>query len=278
VLDKEHVPVTDMQATDFDVKEGGKTAEVISVKRATKRLRVAIVDSDAGTGAYQQGLLQFMQKLLDYAEFGITSVIVQPQKVTDYTNDAPLLSKALDSLGRRGAQTGGAQLMEAINDAARTVAAPDKRPVILVVRYGSEGTSSLSPDDVRANIRKSGAMLYVLSIKGMNRMSTASNQPTSGATMNSYVATEALRNDELKEGRFNIQQVIGDGSRDSGGRHDEIVAVSLSKSVEAIADELLNQYEIVYAAPAGAKPGDKLSVSTKRKNVSVYAPTIVPPQ
>lgn len=278
-LDKDHVSVTDMQASDFDVKEGGKTAEVISARRATTRLRIAIVDSDAGTGAYQQGLLQFMQKLLDSAEFGITSVMVQPQKVTDYTSDAPTLSKALDGLGKRGAPTGGAQLMEAINDAARTVGASGKRPVILVLRYGFEGTSSLSPNDLRAAIRKSGAILYVLSIKGMNRISTPSSATVTGATMNSYTAVANLRDDELNEGRFNIQLVLGDGSRESGGRHDEIVAVSLAKSVEMVADELLNQYEIVYAVPAGVKPGDnKLSVSTKRKNVSVYAPTMVPPQ
>ena len=270
VLDKDHVPIADMQAADFEVKEGGKTAEIISAKRATAPLRIAIIDSDAGTGAYQQGLLQFMQKLLDRAEFAITSVIVQPQKVTDFTSDTATLSKALDGLGKRGTMA-GAQLMEAINDATKVVAAPGKRGVILVTRYGAEGTSSLSPKDVRDNLRKSGASLYVLSIKGMNRVQTAA--PTNGAQPANAMSQQMdLRNDELNEGRFNLQLVLGDGARESGGRHDEIVAISLSKSVEAIADELLNQYEILYAVPAGVKPADKLSVTSKRKNVSVFAP------
>lgn len=275
VLDKEHVPVTDMKAADFEVKEGGKVAEIISVRRAVQPMRIAIIDSDAGTGAYQQGLLQFMQKLLDRAEFSITSVLVQPEKLIDYSNDVPALSKALDQLGRRG-MTRGAQLMEAINDAAKTVGAAGKRPVILVLRFGGEGTSSLSPRDVRDNLRKSGAILHVLSIRGMDRTTSTSTAGAQRSNMDKAIGD--LRTDELNEGRFNLQQVLGDGARESGGRHDEIVSVSMARSVEAIADELLNQYEIVYAVPAGAKPADKLSVSSKRKNVTVYAPNQVPPQ
>lgn len=276
VLDKDRVPVSDMQAAEFEVKEGGKTAEILSVKRSTTPLRIAIIDSDAGTGAYQQGLLQFMQKLLDRAEFSITSVLVQPQKLQDYTAEVSLLSKALDGLGKRGTQR-GAQLMEAINDATKTVAVPGKRGVILVTRYGGEGTSSLSPKDVRDNLKKSGAILYVLSIKGMDRVTAT--PPTNGARLGNAVQQQMdLRNDEVNEGRFNLQLVLGDGSRESGGRHDEIVAISMARSVEAVADELLSQYEIVYAVPAGAKSGDKLSVSSKRKSVSVSAPTTAPLQ
>lgn len=274
VLDKDHVPVTDMRAADFEVKEGGKVVEIVSVKRATAPLRIAIIDSDAGTGAYQQGLLQFMQKLLDYAEFSITSVVVQPQKVVDYSSDAQALSKALDEVGKRGTQRGG-QLMEAISDATKTVRAAGKRAVILVLRFGGEGTSALSPRDVRDQIRRSGAVLHVLSIKGMDRQGAVAS---TGAPMNAVAQANALRQSEVDEGKQNLQLVLGDGSRESGGRHDEIISVSLARSVEAVADDLLNQYEIVYSAPAGAKPNDKLQVSTKRKNVSVYAPNQVPPQ
>ena len=273
VLDKDHVPVTDMQAAEFEVKEGGKTMEIVSVKRTTTPLRVAIIDADAGTGAYQQGLLQFMQKLLDHAEFSITSVLVQPQKVIDYSSDAAALSKALEGVGRRGVQR-GAQLMEAISDASKTARAEGKRSVILVLRMGGEGTSSLNPKDVREDLRKSGAMLYVLSVRGIDR---AGPGPSTGAPMDSYAQQNALRNDELVEGRQNLQLVLGDGARESGGHNDEIVSVSMAKSVELIADELLNQYEVTYAVPDGTKPSDKLSVSTKRKNVNVFAPNR-PPQ
>lgn len=274
VLDKDHVPVTDMQAADFEVKEGGKTMEIVSVKRATTPLRIAIIDSDAGTGAYQQGVLQFMQKLLDNAEFSITSVMVQPTKVVDYTSDTAALSKALDGIGRRGTVTGGAQVMEAIHEVVKTVRAEGKRSVIVVMRYGPEGTSSLDPKDVREELRKSGAILQVLSFRGMDRVSTG---PTNQNSMNSYTQQVQLRESERAEGQQNLQLVLGDGARESGGHHEQIVSVSVSKSAELLADELLNQYEVTYAVPDGTKPSDKLSVSTKRKNVNVYAPNR-PPQ
>jgi hypothetical protein len=49
-----------------------------------------------------------------------------------------------------------------------------------------------------------------------------------------------------------------------------------AKTVEQVAEELLHQYEIKYAVPDGMKPGDKISVTTKRKGVTVHAPSRVP--
>jgi hypothetical protein len=273
VNDKDHVPVTDIQASDLEVKEGGKTMEIVSVKRATTPMRIAVVDSDGGYGSYQQGLLQFMQKLLDHAEFSITSVVVQPIKLVDYTSDVAALSKALDGLGRRGPSRGG-QLMEAIYDAAKTVRAEGKRAVILALRVGGEGTSSTDPKRVRDQIYQSGATLIAVTVKGMDTQAPVAN--TAGAPKDMYGATDALRNEELTTGQQNLQLVLGDGSRESGGHYDEIVAVSLVKGVELIADQLLDSYEVVYAVPDGTKPSDKLQVSTKRKNVTVWAPNHPP--
>jgi hypothetical protein len=117
VIDKNGAPVTDIQAADLEVKEGGKTMEIVSVKPASAPLRIALIDSDAGYGAYQQGMLKFMQKLLGRAEFSIISVIVQPLKVLDYSADPAVLSKALESVGRRGVQRGGPRMV-AISDGA----------------------------------------------------------------------------------------------------------------------------------------------------------------
>ena len=68
--------------------------------------------------------------------------------------------------------------------------------------------------------------------------------------------------------------MLSDGARESGGRHNEIVATtSVSPALERIADELLNQYEVICAAaPEGVKTNDKLSITVKRKGVKVQAP------
>jgi VWFA-related protein len=276
VIDKNGAPVTDIQAADLEVKEGGKTMEIVSVKPASAPLRIAMIDSDAGYGAYQQGMLKFMQKLLGRAEFSIIAVIVQPMKVLDYSADPAALSKALESVGRRGVQRGG-QLMEAISDATKDVRADGKRSVIVAMRVGGETVSSLNPKDVREQLKKSGAALYVVSVRGVDRAaSDAGADGGNGSSMTAAAQQTQLRDSETTEGAANLQQVLNDGSKESGGHFEDVAQTALTATVEKLADELVNQYEVVYAVPDGGKPSDKLSVATKRKGVTLYAPSRPP--
>jgi VWFA-related protein len=274
VLDKNGAPVTDIQAADLEVKEGGKTMEIVSVKPATTPLRVALIDSDGGYGAYQLGMLKFMEKLLGRAEFSLVSVVVQPIKVLDYSADPPTLSKALEGVGRRGVQRGG-QLMEALNDAMKDVHAEGKHSVIVAMRIGGEAVSSLSPRDVRDQLRKSGAALYVVSVRGVDRADAGAGTGN-GSTMTAAAQQSQLRDSELSEGALNLQQVLIDGSKESGGHFEEVAQTALTSTLEKLGDEFLNQYEVVYAVPDGVKPSDKLSVATKRKGVNLYAPNRPP--
>jgi VWFA-related protein len=269
--DKNGSAVRDLQADEFQVKAGGKTLEIVSVRPATSPLRIALIVADAGTGAFQLGLAHFMQNLLGHAEFALISVIVQPETVIDYSTDAGKLSAALDRLGRRGVQR-GAQLMEAIQDATKDVRRETKRPVIVVMRIGGEATSAMTGNDVREQLRKSGAILYVISTLGAQRPAPSQITGTDAVS----VQQGQLRDAELADAANNLAQVLGDGSKDSGGRHDEVVSTTLVTSLERVADELLHQYEITYALPDGVKPGDKLSVSSKRKGVTVHAPARLP--
>ena len=175
-LDRDGRPVTDLQAGDFALKVGNKPLEVIRAEPAQMPLRIAVLVSDAGTGGFQQGLGNFMQKLLGHAEFSLISVIVQPEVVVDYASEGALLRDGLRRLGPRGRQ-GGAQLMEAIQDAAGTVRRDGRRPAILVLRVGSEATTPLSGDSVREQLRKSGALLHVVSTLGAQRRPASSARP-----------------------------------------------------------------------------------------------------
>jgi len=70
--------------------------------------------------------------------------------------------------------------------------------------------------------------------------------------------------------------VLGDGAKESGGHHDQVIATTHAKALEQLADELLHQYEITYTLPDGVKPSDRLSVSSKRKGVTLRAPSRLP--
>jgi VWFA-related protein len=269
--DKSGSAVADLQASDFQVKAGGKASEVVSARPATMPLRIALIVADGGTGAFQLGLATFMQKLLGRAEFALTSVLVQPQRVLDYSADASTLSAALDRLGRRGRER-GAQLMEAIQDATTEVRQETRRPVIVVMRIGGEATTAINGNDVREQLRKSGAILYVISTAGAQRAAPSQIRGTDNAS----VQQGQMRDAELAESASNLALVLGDGSKESGGHHEEVISTTLVPSLERVADELLHQYEITYELPDGVKSNDKLSVSSKRKGVTVHAPSRLP--
>lgn len=270
--DKSGTAIVDMQAADFEIKDGGKPCTIVSVAPAEIPLRIALLDADQGTGAFQLGIAQFMQKLLGHAEFALYSVVVQPEKIVDFSHDGRELSAAVSRLGQRGRQIGTAQLLEAIDEATKEVQYENRRPAIVVMRLGGEGPTTLVGKDVREKLRKSGAVLYVVSGAGAQGMAP----PQARGTDPVSVQQGQLRDQELTEGQFALNQVLGDGAKDSGGRHDQVVASTHAKAVAQVAEELLHQYEIKYALPEGEKPSERISVTTRRKGVTLHAPSRVP--
>jgi hypothetical protein len=258
--------VVDLQPVDIIVKAGGKLLEVVRMEPAAAPLRIAVIVSDAGTGGFQQGIASFVQRLTDRGEFGLVSVLPQPEVVTNFTSDAALLREGVRRLGVRGRQD-GAQVMEAIQEATKGAVGEEQRRVILVLRVGVEGTTPLAGADVRERLRRSGAMLYVIST------ASAARQPISSARTGISTEQAQLHYDEMASSRRNLAEVLNDGARESGGRHDEIVATtSVSPALERIADELLHQYAVTCAVPQGLKANEKLSVTVKRKGLKIQAP------
>jgi hypothetical protein len=264
-VDRKGVPVTDLQATDFDVKIGGKKLEVINAAPSDTPLRIALLVADAGTGGFQGGIASFIEGLSGRAEFALISVVLQPEIVVDYSSDNVILRAGLRRVGSRGLQR-GAQLLEAIRDATKHVRREGTRPVIVVLRVGGEALTTTAGNDVREHLRKSGAILYVMSTVGAQR------PPPSQAREGLSTEQAQLHDDEAVESAHNLGLVLGDGSKESGGRHDQILSTTLSPTLTQLADELRNQYELTCLLPVGVKLTDKLSISSKRKDVTVRAP------
>jgi hypothetical protein len=269
--DKQGQAVTDLQAAEFELKVAGKARDVAGVEPATLPLRIALLVADQGTGAFQLGIARFMQKLLGHAEFALISVFVQPERLTDFSHEGRDLSAALGRLGPRGRQI-GAQLMEAIQDATKEVRHEARRPVIVVMRLGGEALTPLSGEDVREQLRKSGAVLHVVSAAGAQGKAP----PQATGTDAVSVQQGQFRDAELAESASSLAQVLGDGSKESGGRYEQVIATTHARALEQLADELLHQYAITFVLPDGVKPNDKLSVSSKRKGVTVRAPSRLP--
>jgi hypothetical protein len=271
VFDNKGVPQTDLEGPEFEVRAGGRPLEILRAEPAQAAMRVALIVSDAGTGGFQASIASFIQKLLGKAEFSLVTVITQPEVTMPYTSLGAELREGIRRVGPRGRLPGaGAQLMEAIQETIKGVRTDGKRPVILVLRVGNEGVTPIDGDQVRDQLRQSGAVMYVVSTLGATRAAA----PSARAGISSEQAQ--MQDEEVRSSTLNLGQVLGDGSRESGGRHDQVVSTTLIPSLERVADELLSQYALTVVVSDRFRPNDKISVSTKRKGTKVQAPVRLP--
>jgi VWFA-related protein len=261
-LDSKGAPVTDLSAADFSVKEGGKEREIVKAEIGSAPIQVSIIVDDNGSGLFRVGIANFLQKLLGHGEFAITTVNGQPMKIVDYTKDPQALRAALDKLGPRPATPDGGQLLSGISEAAvELTKRKAERPVIVALSVPADDLSPLTGHQVLNQLRDSTASLHVISVAASAIRSTT---PTSKPA-------------DSFEGPINIGQVLGDGPKQSGGRSEEIVAaVGIVAGLLRIADDLLNQYAISYTLPDGVKLDERFSISTKRKGVTLRAPSRIP--
>jgi len=261
-VDGKGAPITDLTAADFTVKEGGKTREIVKAGPATGLMQVAILVDDNGTGIFRYAVGKFIEALLGRAEFSISTITGQTMKVVDYTTNTQSLSDAIARLTARPATNDGGQLLDAIAETAQDLQKRKAgRPVILALTVGGEEHSTLPAHHVLDKLRQSGAALHVVTVAN-TALRSQSNPGTAAGLLGE---------------NMNLNEVLGDGPKQSGGRRQEIVAATgIASGLEQLAQSLKHQYVIEYSLPDGVKPSDKLSVAVKRKGVSLRAPTRIP--
>ncbi len=242
--DSKGAAITDLTAADVTVKEGGKDRQVTAVQAATAPLQIALLVDDGGTGAFQAAVAQFLQAMLGHAQFAISILNPQPQKVVNYIEDVDGLKAALGRLGQRGRLTAdGEQIIEAVAETSKELLQRKAaRPVIVVLSTSGETALSDRADPALTDLRNSGAGLNVLYITGIE-----------------------------------LGKVLGDGPKQSGGMVQQASSgLAIGPALGKIADSLLHQYMLTYTLPDGVKPNEKLSLSTSRKGVTLLAPSRIP--
>ena len=240
-VDSAGAQVTDLTAADIAVKEDGKDRPVAGLEPATAPMQVAILVDDAGLGAFQVGVSQFLQRSLGRGQFAITLLNPQASPIVDFTDDVAALKGALGRLGNRGRlQADGDQMLDAISRAAKTLQQRKaERAVILALTIAGGQPQSIEPRDVLTAVRSSGAMLNVVHVIGAD-----------------------------------LGMAMGDGPKQSGGRIEQAgTADAITTALIKIATSLQQQYLLTYTLPDGVKPAERLAVSTARKGITLTAPT-----
>jgi VWFA-related protein len=262
VSDEQGLPVVDLTADDFVVKEGGKEYEVTRARIEDTPLQIAIIVDDNGSGIFRYGLARFVERLDGRAEFSLSTVTGQMFKVVDFTSNTAAVQRGIATLAARPATNDGGQLLAGIFDTAKDLRKREApRPVIVVLTVGGEEHSTLRASYVLDALRDSRASLNVLTV--------------ARSTLRSSI--NVTKPSALLEESLNLGEVLGDGPVRSGGRRDEIVATAgMLSGLQQLAEELARQYTVQYELPPGVRPNERLSVTVRRSGLTVRAPTRIP--
>ena len=252
VVDGRGAPVQGLTAEDFVVREDGTAREVLRAEQVDAPVHVALlVDNSAAasdaTMYLREGLTAFLERLHGRAEVALITIGERPTVVSPYTADTGALQKEVGRLFPRPGS--GAYLLDGILDASRGLARRQaERRAIVAVTFEGVDYSNRQHQQVLAELEKSGAALHVIAV---------------GTPSGSL--SDEMRNRNI---------VIGEGTARTGGRRDQVLALSgLPERLKQAADELVHQYVLTYSRPDTLIPPDKLSVTTTRPNLTVRAPS-----
>ncbi len=253
------VPVTNMTAGEFVVKEDGKPRPIVIAERAKAPMQIALMLDDSGLAlnAIRQGTGQFIHTLQGKAEFSIVTIGARNLTLVEFTTDIPQLYAGLQKLLPRN--TMPTYLLDGFLEAAKGFQRREaERPIIVAVSGESEELSDVRAPAALDALQKSRAKLYYI---GLGFPVTQGNRPP-------LLADRPESSTEYETA--NRSAVLGAAPKNSGGRSEQALQpTGVPVLMQQFADELAAQYAITYE---GGKAEAKLSFESTRKGVSVRGP------
>ena len=258
ITDDKGAKVSDLTAANFKVKEGGKDREILRAGPATTKAHLAVMVEEKLIADWQirAGVFEFVKRMAGSAEMSLVTVGLRNNTLVPFTSEPNQLLKAINELSLNPQPT--SNMTECIGDMAKVFQKEKpERPVMVVVAMSGGQAGGASASSILTELRQSGATMYAATYGP-----PATNNSNDIRTM----ADESYR-----------EQVLGDGSKQSGGRRIEVVSTAaMTKALQQVADDLEAQYAISYALPDGVKPDKRVNVNLDRKGLTMRVPAGMP--
>jgi VWFA-related protein len=247
VLDRSGAPVPGLGPSDFIVREDRVAREVLSVESARDPMQIALlVDNSQAAEAfirdYREALPAFVAAMIDpdspRNQIALIALAERPTILSDYTSDAAQLQKGI---GRVFAMSGsGTYLLDGIIETSRGITRRGStRPVIVAITSEGMELSDRQYQQVLEPLKESGAAFHVI------------------------VVGSPRNNDQDRS------VVLDQGTRDSGGRYDTILAsTALTGKMKEVARELKSQYRVTYARPQTLIPPEQITVAAAKPGLT----------
>jgi VWFA-related protein len=256
VLDEKGVPVPNLGAADFIVREDGQSREVLSVAPATDPMQIALLVDNSEAGEqyvrdYREAIPAFIKAMAADGvkhQFAVITIAERPTIVTDFTSDP---AQALKGAQRIFSFSGsGTYLLDGIIETSQGLAKRRaERPVIIAITTEGPELSD----------RQYQAVLEPLKL--------------SGAAFHAFTLGRPANNDHDRS------VVLDKGSNSSGGRYETVLmGTALTNRLQQLATELRGQYKVRYARPARIIPPEQITVAAAKPDLKVRAtPAVEPP-
>jgi len=259
VTDSKGVPVPGVTPADVVVREDGVQREVLRVTPATEPMQIAVlVDTSVALNPevtnVRQALEAFTDKMTPEHQLAIVEYGDRPNVLADTTSDPVLLKKGINAIFPRPGS--GAYLLDAILETSRGFQKrEDPRPVIVVLAMEDVEFSNANYDRVLDAVKASGASLNVLLL-------TRQEGPD--------MATEEARARAI---------VIDRGTRETGGlRQNLLSGMAFKSALDALAEDLLHQWRVVYGHPQTLIPPQQVTIEAARPGLTVRGTPARPPK
>jgi VWFA-related protein len=256
VLNKQGLPVTNLRASDFVVREEGVEREVTRVSPASEPMRIAVLADtsramEPSINDMRRALRTFFQEMQGNADIALFEFGERPARLVDYTRDPALLEAGIGRLFARPAS--GAYVLDAIVEASRDFRTRESaRPVIVVISGQGPEFSERYHQDVVEALR------------------------ASHATLHSIVVTRR-RGPILRDGARERELTFSEGTELTGGRREDLLtSMSLADTLKDLAGELKTQYRLVYVRPEQLIPSDRIDVAIRQPQLTVRASRVAP--